>query len=400
MRRLVACFAAKFRHPGIAGRLFLFLLLAVGLLTGKNGALALPIHHQQKPISGKIQNADGSPLPGATIMVKGATTASTADAQGNFSIEIPDNINNPVLVVSAVGYTTKEIPVKGSLRLDIRLDVDIKKLNDVVVVGYGTQKRKDLTGSSASLSSAQIEQRPVSSYEDAIAGVVPGIDVAPRSAKPGNISEITIRGIGTISGDREPLFVVDGFPIDANNASPINPANILSIDILKDASSTAIYGSRGANGVIIITTKSGKAGLAKVDISLKQGFAQANKHDFYKVLSGAEYVEWYKEKAQFAGTPIPSWVTNWDGTSTNWQDYIYRTAPFRDYNVTVTGGSDKFTYMFSGGFLNQEDILLNAGYDKYSARVKMDYKASKRITMGITLAPNFTVQRLSAPEDD
>ncbi len=379
-------------------RLLVFLIFGITALPVI--AIGAPKNILIRTITGKVQSSDGAPLVGASVTVKGTNVAASADNKGAFSIDIPDNINSPVLVVSAVGYATQEIAVHQSNNIDIRMEVDIKKLNDVVVVGYGTQKRKDLTGSIASVSAAQIEQRPVSSYEDALAGTVPGIDVAPRSAKPGNISEITIRGIGTISGDREPLFVIDGFPADANSAAAINPANILSIDILKDASSTAIYGSRGANGVVIITTKSGKSGFAKVDVSLKTGFSKANKHDFYKTLNGAEYVEWYKEKAQFNGTPIPSWITNWDGTSTNWQDYIYRTAPFRDYNVTVSGGSDKLNYMFSGGFLNQDDILLNAGYDMYTARVKLDYKASKRITMGVNLAPSFTVQRLSAPEDD
>ena len=175
----------------------------------------------------------------------------------------------------------------------------------------------------------------------------------------------------------------------------------MSIDILKDASATAIYGSRGANGVILITTRSGKAGQAKVNVAIKTGFAQANKNDYYNVHSGPEYVQWYKEKAQFAGASIPSWITNYDGkTSTNWQDAIYRKAAYGDYALNVSGGTDKVTYMFSGSYLHQDDILLNAGFDKYSAIAKLDYKASKRVGMGIVLAPNFTTQRLSAPEDD
>ncbi len=216
-----------------------------------------------------------------------------------------------------------------------------------------------------------------------------GIDVAPRNARPGNTSAITIRGIGTISGDRNPLYVVDGFPTNAMNALAINPSNILSVDILKDASSTAIYGSRAANGVVIITTKSGRAGQTKVDVNLKTGFSKADKNRFYDVLSGEQYVQWYKEKAQFDGAPIPSWITDWDGTNTNWQDVIYRTAPFRDYGLSVSGGTDKLSFLLSGSFLNQDDILLNAGFDKYSAAIKIDYKASKLISIGLNLAPNF-----------
>lgn len=353
-------------------------------------------------ISGIVYDEKNTPVGGATVELTPSEKTVATDENGKFQFS---NLapGKYTIKITFVGYepTIKSVTLgEQPLQLDFTLKVSETSLKDIVMVGYGTQRRKDLTGSIASVSSAQIEQRPVSSYEDALAGTAAGIEVAPRSAKPGNVSEITIRGIGTISGDREPLFVVDGFPTDAVNAAAINPANILSIDILKDASSTAIYGSRAANGVIIITTKSGRAGQSKVEVSLKSGFSKANKHDYYHVLDGAQYTEWYKEKAQFNGDPIPSWITNWDGTSTNWQDVIYRTAPFQDYNLTVSGGNEKLTYMFSGGYLNQEDILLNAGYDKYSARAKLDYKASKRITIGINLAPNFTVQRLSAPEDD
>jgi TonB-dependent starch-binding outer membrane protein SusC len=354
-----------------------------------------------KKISGRILNAEGGILSGATVVIKGTAIAVTTDNDGQYSLDIPDNVTNPVLVVSSVGYVSQEIVLSGRTSLDINLQVDVRKLDGVVVIGYGTQRRKDLTGSIASISAAQIQQRPVSTYEDAIAGSAAGIDVSPRSARPGNVAEIVIRGIGTISGDRSPLYVVDGFPTDAYNAGAINPGDILSIDILKDASATAIYGSRGANGVILITTKSGKAGQAKVNVSIKTGFSQANRNDFYSVLSGPQYVEWYKEKAQFAGAPLPSWITNYDGhTSTNWQNYIYQKAPFGDYALNVSGGTDKLTYMFSGSFLHQDDILLNAGLDKYSAIAKLDYKASKRVSMGILLAPNFTKQKLSAPEDD
>ncbi len=396
VHRAISCLRKIFTPRSIRNLFFLQLFIGLSLFCFTASAENLV-----KNISGRIVTADGAALSGATVTLKGTTTAATTDNDGNYSLNIPDNLTNPVLIVSSVGYLTKEFALSGKTNFDISLDVDIRRLDGVVVVGYGTQRRKDLTGSIVSVSGAQIQQRPVSTYEDALAGVAAGIDVAPRSARPGNVSEIVIRGIGTISGGRNPLYVVDGFPTDAFNASAINPNDISSIDILKDAAATAIYGSRGANGVIIITTKSGKAGQAKVNVSIKAGFAQANRNDFYSVLNGPQYVEWYKEKAQFAGTPIPSWISNYDGhTSTNWQDAIYQKAPFGDYALNVSGGSDKVTYMFSGSFLHQDDILLNAGFDKYSAIAKIDYKASKRISMGIYIAPNYTKQKLSAPEDD
>lgn len=385
----------KKRHFWQRSKTLLLLLLVASFINGVYAQSG-----SNKLVNGKIITKEGTPLQGATITLKNTGTAVTSDNAGSFSITIPDNTADPVLVVSFKGYTTKEITVGGSSSITAELEKDVQNLEDVVVVGYGTRRRKDLTGSIASVSASQIEQRPVSSYEDALGGMAAGIDVAPRSARPGNTSAITIRGIGTISGDRNPLYVVDGFPTNALNALAINPSNILSVDILKDASSTAIYGSRGANGVVIITTKSGRAGQARVEVSAKTGFSQANKNDYYDVLDGAQYVQWYKEKAQFNGTAVPSWITNWDGTSTNWQDVIYRTAPFMDYGVTVSGGNDKLSYLFSGSYLDQEDILLNSGFDKYSARMRVDYKPSKRISIGMNIAPNFTVQKLSAPDDD
>lgn len=372
--------------------------LFIGIITICVTASSSPLF--AKNVSGRVTNVVGSPLANVTVTLKGTTISVISDNSGSFTINIPDDQSNPILIFSSTGYLTQEVSVSSVSHINVKLNTDIKNLNEVVVVGYGTQKRKDLTGSIASVSSGQIDERPVSSYEDALAGLVPGIDVAPRSARPGNTAEITIRGIGSISGGREPLIVVDGFPTDALNAASINPTDIASIDILKDASSAAIYGSRGANGVIIITTKSGKAGQSKVNVNLESGFSQANKDNFYHVLDGAQYVEWYKEAAINNGTPIPSWVTNWDGTSTNWQDIIYHRAPLQNYGLSASGGTDKLTYLISGNYIDQGDILLGGGYNKYSARIKADYKASKRITIGVNLSSDFTAQKQSAPEDD
>ncbi|MBN9350432.1 MAG: TonB-dependent receptor [Chitinophagaceae bacterium] len=376
--------------------LVIFLLGIPGLCFSERNTGLLP----DKVISGFVLDPNGAPIPNVTITLKGTSETTISGNDGSFKISIGENIASPVLVFSSIGYLPREVEVAGRLSLTVRLDVDNRNLGEVVVIGYGTQKRKDLTGSIATVSSSQIAERPVSGYQDALAGLIPGIDIAPRSANPGNVPEITIRGIGTISGGRDPLYVVDGFPTDAANAMAIDPTDIASVDVLKDASSTSIYGSRGANGVIIITTKSGREGTSSVNLSVKEGFSRANKHDFYKVMNGAQYTEWYKEKAQFAGTPIPSWITNWDGTSTNWQDVIYRNAPFQNITISTSGGTKKLSYLFSGGYLDQGDILLKSGYQKYTALAKLDYHASDRISLGLNLAPSYTIQKLSAPEDD
>lgn len=348
-------------------------------------------------VTGTVTDSAGNRLIGVSVQSKGGNLGTVTNAEGHYELTVS---RRTVLVFSYVGYAPKEVTVQGEGPINVVLSAKESGLNEVVVVGYGTQKKEDLTGSIASVSSGQLAQRPVHSFEDALGGLAPGIDVAHRSGAVGNVGSIFIRGIGSISANTQPLFVVDGFPTDANSANAINPADIQSIEILKDASATAIYGSRGANGVILITTKSGKPGKLQVNVSVKAGFARADKNTFYPVLNGAQYVTWYKEKAINDGKPIPDFVKNWDGTSTNWQDVIYRTAPFQDYTISASGGSEKTNYLFSAGYVDQQDILLSQGFKKYATRGKLDFKPSNRITFGINLAPTFTVQNVSAPDAD
>ena len=363
--------------------------------------LTMEIDRYPPPVTihGRVVNKRGEPLQNVSVIIAGTKIGTTTNNEGRFTLTAPA-ITNLVLEISSVGFQKKTVKVGSLTEINVTLDEAVTGLNDVVVVGYGTQRKRDLTGSVSTVTNDQIESRPVSSFEDALAGLAPGIDVPPRSARPGNLSSISIRGIGSITAGYDPLFVVDGFATDAGNANSISPLDIKSVEILKDASATAIYGSRGANGVIIITTKSGRAGKTQLDVSVSTGFAKAPKNEFYKSLNGAQYVEWYKEKAAFAGTPPPNWVTNWDGISTKWQDLIYRTAPFQNYAVSASGGTDKLTFLLSGNYIDQDDILLKAGFKKYTSLARLEYKANKRISLGINLAPGYTVQTLSAPDND
>ncbi len=355
-------------------------------------------HAQEMEVSGTVTSSKGTPLPGATVRVKSTSVGTKTEENGKYQLTVSSS--EDTLIFSIVGFQNKITPIAGRSVINIQLSTSSEGLNEVVVVGYGTQKKKDLTGSISTISSNQLTKRPVHSFEDALAGQAPGINVAHRNAAAGNIGSIYIRGIGSISANTQPLFVVDGFPTDAANANAINPNDIQSIEVLKDASATAIYGSRGANGVVLITTKSGKSGGLKIHIDAKAGFSKAPKNEFYSVLNGAQYVEWYKEKALNDGDPIPDFVKKWDGTSTNWQDVIYRTAPFQNYTISATGGTDKMSYLFSAGYVDQQDILLKAGFKKFTARAKMDFHPSKRISLGINIAPSYTIQKISAPDDD
>jgi TonB-linked SusC/RagA family outer membrane protein len=341
----------------------------------------------QSIITGMITDIEGMPLAGANILEKGTTNGTQADFDGNFSISVEDS--NAVLVISYVGFATKEVGLNGQTNLNITLEESAAGLDEVVVVGYGTQQKKDVTGSIASISAESIGLRSVTSVEESLSGLAPGLNISTRSNSPGGLSRVTVRAIGSLSAGYEPLWVVDGFPTDQRNVQAINPSDIQSVEILKDASSTAIYGSRGANGVIIITTKSGKVGLSSINVSMKTGVSVVPEHAKLDVLNSKEYVQFFTEAN---GGNVPSFISNyWDGvTDTNWQDAILKTGVYQDYALSASGGTEKVSYLLSGNYISQEGVIPVDGFKKYSARVKVEYRPTDKITFGVNLAPNLS----------
>ncbi len=348
----------------------------------------------QNTISGKVTVAD-STLQGASVQLKGTSIATLTDSQGQYNINAPAN---GTLVFSYIGHNKIEVKIKNQSVINVQLTSAAGQLADVVVIGYGTQRRKDVIGAVSSISGDKISERPVSTFDQALQGLAPGLQIAQRNASPGELSTINLRGIGSLSAGFEPLFVVDGFPTDQRNATAINPADIQSIEILKDAASTAIFGSRGANGVIIITTKTGK-GKGQLNINLSTGIAKVNKKDLYDAASGAEYVQYYKEYYTNLEQTIPDAIANWNGTNTDWQDLIYKTAPFQNYSVSVNGGDERVSYLFSGNYIHQAGTITGEGFDKYSARIKVDYRPFKFLSLGLNVAPNFEVSKRSSPRE-
>jgi TonB-linked SusC/RagA family outer membrane protein len=343
---------------------------------------------QDQTITGTITDGDGTPLLGANILEKGTTNGVQTDFDGNFSIEVSDE--NAILVVSYLGFSNKEVPIDRQSNISIVLQESAAGLDEVVVVGYGTQAKKDVTGSISSISSEEIERRPVASVDDALQGLAAGLSVANRSSAPGQLSRITIRAVGSLSAGFEPLWVIDGFPTDQRNAQAINPADIESVEILKDASSTAIYGSRGANGVIIITTKSGKKGTSNINIAVTSGISTNPQSQRFEMLNAQEYVQYHTE---INGGTVPDFIANnWDGvTNTNWQEELFVSAPFQDYSLSASGGSEKVSYLLSGNYTDQTGVIKGEGFDKYTARIKMEYKPNDKITIGLNLAPNYSI---------
>jgi TonB-linked SusC/RagA family outer membrane protein len=352
---------------------------------------------QTRKITGKVTGPNNEPLEGVNVQAKGLNNFVTTSADGSFAIEVPGKVKT--LVFSYTSMESEEANIAQNTNVQIQLRPSKNPLSDVVVIGYGTQRRKEVTGAVASIPGDKIAERPVSTFDQALQGLAPGLQIAQRNASPGELSTINIRGIGSLSAGFQPLFVVDGFPTDQRNATAINPMDIQSIEILKDASSTAIYGSRGANGVIIITTKSGSRGKSVVDVNLSGGIAKVNKKDLYDAANGAEYVQYYKEYYTNLGLTTPAAIANWDGTNTNWQNLIYQTAAFQDYSVSVRGGDQKVSYLFSGGYISQPGTIIGEGFDKYSARIKVDYKATSFLTLGLNIAPNFETSKRSSPRE-
>lgn len=351
-------------------------------------------------VSGKVTSAeDGSALPGVNIIIKGTTSGTATDATGNFAIETS---SNATLIVSAIGFTSMEVAIAGRSTIDVSLSPDISQLSEIVVVGYGTQEKKSLVGSIAKVSSERIQGRPIASAEQALSGLTPGLNIAQPGASPGDLATINIRGIGSISAGYSPLFVIDGYPTDQRNFAAINPSDIESIEVLKDASATAIYGSRGANGVILVTTKTATEGRAQINMGYSAGVAGIPESARPKLLNAQEYVQYYTESYANRGLALPSAIANWDGvTNTDWQDVVYKKGAFQDFNISANGGTDKASYLISGNYIDQEGTVIGESQKKYSIRLKVDYRPSSKLSFGMMAAPNITdIKRGSpAPED-
>jgi len=340
------------------------LLLYVGLLCFAS------IGWAQTSVTGTVTDEQNSPLPGATVLEKGTTNGTTTDFDGNFTIEVANQ--NAILEVSYLGYTTTELPLNGQSNVTIQLSEDATQLEDVVVVGYGTQKKSDVTGSIASIKSEDFNKGVVANPGQLVQGKLAGVNVTSVSGEPGASQNIIIRGVGSLRSGTTPLFVIDGFVIDnsptglqSNPLNFINPQDIEAIDVLKDASATAIYGARAANGVVVITTKKGKSGKTEMNLSVSTAFSViSNQID---VFSASEF----RQQVAAVGGTLDD-----QGANTDWQDELTRTGISKNVNFSMSGGaSDKFSYFVSTGLDDQEGIFDNSSLKRYSGRVNLTQKA-------------------------
>ncbi|WP_432221065.1 SusC/RagA family TonB-linked outer membrane protein [Flavobacterium sp. TMP13] len=325
-------------------------------------------------ITGKVVDEQGLPLPGVNIVKKGAQMGASSDMDGSFTI---DAKKGDVFIFSYLGFTDQEVQIKDNSMLTIVLRSQAQQMNEVVVVGYGTVKRKDLTGSVSTLSAKAFKNQPVLDGAAAIQGRVAGVSVSANSGAPGGDVKIRIRGANSINGSNSPLYVVDGIALGSIGFNQINVNDIESMEVLKDASATAIYGSRGANGVIIITTKKGKSGVAKIEFNNFTSFNSPMEK--YDVMDAVTY-------AKIANLSAPGAFANPDsfaGKGTDWQDLIFANSITTSNQLSVSGGSESVKYFVSGFHIDQGGLLINTGQKKFGGRSNVDIKISSKLSLGV-----------------
>jgi TonB-linked SusC/RagA family outer membrane protein len=347
---------------------------------------------QDRLISGVITNEENDPLPGVNILLKSTTQGTTSDFNGNYTLQVPDD--NAVLVFSFIGYETLEVVVGSRSTINVSMVPDTKTLEEVVVVGYGEMEKRDITGSVAQVKSEELQAIPVFNVEQALKARAAGVQVTQNSGQPGGRIEVRVRGGNSMIGNNQPLYVVDGFPI-TGGIEFLNPSDIESIDILKDASATAIYGARGANGVVIITSKRGAAGQgSRIELNSFYGVQEATKR--YDLLNAKEYAIIANEWLKNAGQPPYFNLDQVENPGTDWQDVVLRSAPIQDHTISFSGSSEKTRYALSGNYFDQEGIIINSGVKRGSVRLNLDHELNKWLKMAV----NFNVSRreeLSVP---
>ncbi len=356
---------------------------------------------QSRVISGKVTSSNAEPIPGVSVFVKGTPSNGTqSDATGTFKLNVPENAK--VLVFSFIGYKTKEIPITSS-NINAVLEDEASSLNEIVVVGYGTQNRRDVTGSIAKITAADIKDVPIATIESSLQGKASGVFINSSSGKLGQALQIRVRGISSISASNQPLFVIDGVPIVSealgtftepdNPLAAISPDDIESLEVLKDAASAAIYGARGSNGVILITTKKGKAGRTNVNLSYYAGFSDpTRKGEFLNTQQYKQLMEESFKNSDYDGGSYANsselWedytgTTDWDNpASSNWVDAAFRRGHTQQYNASINGGNEKTRFLISGNYSNNDGIIVSNRYVRTGGRLSLDHSISKILDVG------------------
>ncbi|GAB3650651.1 TonB-dependent receptor [Echinicola sediminis] len=382
-------------------------------------APAVKLNLLEKEVSGTITSSeDNMPLPGVSILLKGTSRGTVTDIDGKFSIEVPDE--GAVLIFSSIGFETQEVAVGNRSTIDLVMQIDMQQLGEVVVVGYGTQKKANITGAIAQIEPENLTERPLQRVDQALIGQMAGVRVKQTSGVPGRGFDIQVRGVGSITANNQPLYVIDGFPLEAAGGNPmdnISPNDIESIQVLKDAAAAAIYGSRASNGVVIINTKSGKSGKAQISVNSYVGW-----NETVKKLDVLSPTEWIDRAVEMINT---QWENSGEGRSASqslaereailggfdrnfmyderwlmdgypglqlidWQDQLFRKGLVQNYQLNAQGGNEHVKYFVSGDYMDQEGIAVGLDYKRYSARANVEVQANEKLKFGLNLSPSYS----------
>ncbi|SDR01691.1 SusC/RagA family TonB-linked outer membrane protein [Flagellimonas zhangzhouensis] len=352
---------------------------------------------QRITVRGTVSDAEtGQPLPGVTVLEQGTTNGTSADFDGNYSIEVN---SNAVLTFSSVGYAAQNISVNGRSQINISMAIDSQQLDEVVIVGYGTQTSRKVTGAVQQIDSEELADIPVPQVTQKLQGRLVGVQINQTTGKPGQGIQVRVRGQASILAGSDPLYVVDGFPI-VGDISSINPDEIESISVLKDAASTSLYGSRAANGVVLITTKSGKTEQGGFSISYYGGVQAVPQKGRPDLMNGTEFAQFKKESFEDLGLPVPEPFQNPEqyGEGYNWYDAMFRTAPIQSLNINWNARGERSSVAIVAGVFNQEGVMVNSDFKRYSLRANSSFKLNDQLNLGVSVAPTYSIDNLPSSD--
>ena len=381
------------KHNYLTMRLILIVCIAFSSLNA--------VFAQNRTVSGKVTSAeDNTPIPGVNIVVKNTSTGTVTDVDGNYSISVGDGAT---LVFSAIGFLTEEITVGNQSVMDLSLAPDIQSLSEVVVMGYGSQRKADITSAVSVIDVEKVKDRPITNLTNLLQGQAPGVVVKQTTGRPGQELEVNIRGLSSLGAGSSPLYVIDGFAIGNSAGQNINPADIESITVLKDAASTAIYGARGSNGVVLITTKSAQDGETRLTFDANYGIQNVPDSRRTKMLNGPDFAQFKKDSFMdkiryFEGrepsieeVPIDYRYPEQTQYSTNWLDEILNdNASFQNYNITLASGKGGIKSLLSVGYLNQEGVVIETEFERYNVRANLEGNINKNIAMGWNIVGSYS----------
>lgn len=368
--------------------------------------LACGAYAQERIVRGKVTSPDdGGGLPGVSVFVKGTSKGTVTDQDGAYQIQVTPQEN--ILAFSFIGYITQEVAIDNREAINVTLQTDTKQLSEVVVVGYGTNDKRLMTESVGVVKSDAIKDLPVSTIDGILQGQTAGVQVLQNSGTPGGAMSVRVRGTTSISGSGQPLYVIDGIPVTTgdyaqvgfegqgiNALSDINPSEIESFSVLKDAAAAAIYGARASNGVILITTKRGKTGASSITFNSYYGVQQV-----WNTLDMLQTHDWMAYRNDLAGTEVYTEADmSKDTTNTDWQDVIFRSAPISSYDLSMTGGDEKTRFFISGSYFNQDGIIIGSAYKRINGRVNLDHKVNSKLNVGASIG--FTYSKTNRIESD